>query len=153
MISMRKPSMLLPIALVVGCAVADNGAVELSWAFRPASSALPDKFVDCNANGEPGTHPIDTVALDWAVEGETGTFEWPCGGFTGATGFVVPVGDATLTVRPVCAGGIPLDPASVRAPATIVRGVTKADVVSLGAVQIVVQVSSCLEQPCICHDP
>ncbi len=139
------------LLFATGCSITSDGAVELSWTFRPASSSLPDMFEGCNANNEGGTHPIESIALDWDVDGAKGSFSWPCGNFTGATGFDVPPGQAALTVRPICTDAIPLDPASFIAPAPIVRDVAKADVVSLGVIEIVIQVSSCLEQPCVCH--
>ena len=139
--------------LVHGCGVVDNGAVELSWTFRPASSALPDKFVGCNANEAPGTHPVAAIELAWDVDGHKGSRQWPCVSSTGATQFELPVGQAVLTVVPVCSGEIPLDPASFIAPAPYQRQVSTGDIVSLGAIEIVLQVSSCTQQPCICHDP
>ena len=148
-----KPRCVLAALLFGGCAVVDDGAVELSWTFRPASSSLPDKFVGCNANNEPGTHPIEAIELDWDVEGHQGSRQWPCVSSTGATRFELPPGQAVLTVTPVCADGIAVDPVSFIAPAPYQRDVARGDTVSLGAVEIVLQVSSCLEQACICHGP
>lgn len=127
--------------------------MELSWTFRPASSGLTDKFVDCNANDYPGTNPIDQIELGWNVDGHLGSARWPCGASTGATRFELPTGQAVLTVVPVCANEIPLDPASFIAPAPYQRQVSTGDAVSLGAIEIVLQVSACDHQPCICHDP
>src|SRR4051812_39574188 len=95
-----KPTLVL--CLLGGCSSVDDGAVELSWTFRPASSSLPDKFVGCSANNEPGTHPIDAIELDWDVDGQEGHRTWPCENSTGATRFELPLGQAVLTVFPVC---------------------------------------------------
>lgn len=147
--------MRIPIALVclTACAGVDDGAVEMSWTFRPASSSLPDMFVGCDANGEAGSHPVATMELDWNVNGIEGSRQWPCDNSTGATSFEVPPGHAVLTVTPICATGLPSDPAAYIAPAPFERDVKGGDVVSLGAIEVVLQVSSCLEQPCVCHDP
>lgn len=139
------------LVLATGCTAVDDGAVELSWTFRPASSSLPDKFVDCSANNEPNSTPVVAVKLSWDVDGVEGSAQWPCQNHTGATKFELPPGQAVLTVSPVCASDIALDPASYIAPAPYQRQVTTGDVVSLGAVELVLQVESCEEQPCICH--
>ena len=60
--------MLLP--LVAACTQVDGGAVELSWKLRPASSSLPDKFVDCEP-GLDGTSPVTRIRLDWEVIGRS----------------------------------------------------------------------------------
>lgn len=145
-----KPALI--ISVLAGCTVVDDGAVELSWTFRPASSSLPDKFVGCNANNEPGTNPVAAIELDWDIEGHEGSAQWPCESSTGATKFELPPGQAVLTVTPICTGGIPTDPISFVAPAPYQRDVSRGDTVNLGAVEIVLQVSSCLEQACICHN-
>ena len=144
----------LPILLsITGCAGVDDGAVEMSWTFRPASSSLPDMFVGCNANNEGGSHPVASIELDWDVQGQQGHRAWPCVNSRGATRFEVPPGQAVLTVIPICESGLPSDPASFIAPAPFERDVNGGSIVSLGAIEIVLQVSSCLEQPCVCHDP
>lgn len=148
---MRNAPVKLLLLTMGACTAVDDGAVELSWTFRPASSSLPDKFVDCNANDEPGSSPVAAVKLTWTVGGVEGAAQWPCQNHTGATKFELPPGSAVLTVSPVCSGDIALDPASFIAPAPYQREVTTGDVVSLGAVELVLQVESCEEQPCICH--
>src|ERR1043165_493152 len=50
--------------LVHGCDTGSGGAVELSWKLRPASSALMDKFVDCQADSEAaGWGPVAQIRL------------------------------------------------------------------------------------------
>ena len=146
-----RPSNRAVLVLVFACACSgvDGGAVELSWAFRPASSALEDKFVNCDS-GKLGTNPIAAIRLDWTVEQQVDHEEWPCGDSHGVTGFVLPVGAALFSVSPVCDFG-PANPASYIAPAVEERTVISGDTVSLGAVELVVQVTDCGVQDCICE--
>jgi hypothetical protein len=55
-----------------------------------------------------------------------------------------------LSVSPICAGG-PAAPDTYTAPAPVQRTVNVGDTVSLGAVELILQVSSCELQPCICQ--
>jgi len=142
---------------VHGCDTVNGGAVELSWKLRPASSSLPDKFVDCDP--EPGTGPYDTqpitnMRLSWRVNGQEGSQAWRCQDNHGVTGFDLPEGTAQLSVTPECADG-PASPDTYITPGIIERVVTRGDTVSLGAVELVVTVSYCgpatgATQPCIC---
>lgn len=136
---------------VHGCDDVSGGAVELSWKLRPGSSSLEDKFVDC-ASGKPGTNPVTRIRLDWQVGADAGFATWPCKDNAGVTGFELPVGQALLSVTPECAEGAAL-PASYIAPAPERRAVILGDTVSLGAVELVVLVSYCDDQPCICALP
>ncbi|MBA3540967.1 MAG: hypothetical protein H0T79_15250 [Deltaproteobacteria bacterium] len=128
--------------------------MELSWRLRPSSSALPDKFVDCNANNEPGTGAVTEIRLDWKVDvdGElvTGSSEWQCGDNHGVTGFDLPTGAALLSISPVCADR-DADPATYIAPAPERREAIAGQTISLGAMELVLQVNSCDVQPCICQ--
>jgi hypothetical protein len=152
---------------VHGCDSVNGGAVELSWKLRPASSALPEKFVDC-ASGQPGALPVTRIRLGWQVPvGDTmqeGSESWPCQDNHGATGFELPQGTADLSVTPECGTGSSVTEAAPNtyiAPATVQRLVTPGDTVSLGAVELVVSVSDCRDapgagaaaQPCICDRP
>jgi hypothetical protein len=150
------------VLVVIACAVAacsdvDGGAVELSWKLRPASSSLEDKFVDCRS-GQDGTNPVTAIRLDWSVdvvvngtvEQQVAAEEWPCDDSHGVTGFVLPEGSALFSITPLCGFG-PADPASFVAPAVEQRRVIVGDTVSLGAVELIVQVSDCAVQPCICQ--
>lgn len=138
-------------ALAASCAQVDGGAVELSWTLRPASSSLTDKFVSCNATIDNVQFEVAEVRLDWEpVSGEPGSTAWPCDDSHGVTKFELPTGDTLLTVTPICATG-PAAPDTYIAPAPERRTVIAGDTVSLGAVELVLQVSSCDQQPCICH--
>lgn len=138
---------------VHGCAAVDGGAVELSWKLRPASSSLPDKFVLCDtgklgSDGEP-LPPVTRIRLDWEVGTRSGFASWRCDDNHGVTGFDLPEGDALLSVSPECGMG-PASEVSYTAPAALQRHVILGDTVSLGAVELVLQVSYCGQQPCIC---
>jgi hypothetical protein len=135
--------------LLAACVDVDGGAVELSWKLRPASSSLEDKFVDCDS-GQPGTNPVTRIRLDWDVNGVLGSRSWRCDDNHGVTGFDLPEGEALLSIAPVCAEG-PASEATYTAPAPIMRRVIAGDTVTLGAVEIVLQVSYCGQQPCICE--
>lgn len=135
--------------VVSGCTEVDGGAAELSWKLRPASSGLEDKFVQCDS-GKPGTGPITRMRLVWEVGEETDFEEWPCGDSYGVTGFALPEGLALFSVVPICESG-PADPASYIAPAVERRNVILGNTVSLGAIELVVQVSTCDTQVCICR--
>lgn len=141
---------------VVGAAAcnggADGGAVELSWRLRPAEGPLPDNpcspFVCCTQTGS-GTGPISAIRLDWQVGSEHSEQSWDCNVGNGVTGFDLPPGQALLTVSPVCVSGS-ADPATYAAPAPIARTVIAGGTISLGAVELVLQVSSCTQQTCVC---
>jgi hypothetical protein len=136
--------------LVHGCgSSADGGAVELSWKLRPSSSELSDKFVNCNS-GKDGTGPIVEMRLEWDVDGVRDGTQWPCDNNYGVTGFDLPKGVALLSVVPICETG-PASPDTYTSPAPAERTVNPGDTVSLGAVELVVVVSYCDSQPCICH--
>lgn len=147
--SNRLALVILGVSLGFGCDTVDGGAVELSWKLRPASSASEDKFVDCTSD-EPGTGEVTSIRLSWPEGDAVELEEWPCSDSHGVTGFVLPPGPTLFTITPICASG-PADPASYIAPAVERRDVKTGDTVSLGAVELVVQVSSCDRQPCICH--
>ena len=133
------------------CATVDGGAVELSWTLRPASSSLTDKFVSCDANIDNVQFHVAEIRLDWVSMGEPGPgTAWPCGDSHGVTKFELPPGDTLLRVSPVCDSG-PAATDTYTAPAPERRTVIAGDTVSLGAVELVLQVSSCDRQPCICH--
>jgi len=135
---------------VHGCTGGDGGAVELSWRLRPSSSSLPDKFVDCAANGAPGTRPVTRVRLEWESEGEIGSTSWNCGDNHGITGFDLQPGSALLSVVPMCDGRDAL-PGTYITPAPQQRAVIAGETISLGAIEIVLQVNNCDIQDCICE--
>ena len=143
-------TVLVPLVLLlVGCTQVDGGAVELSWKLRPASSSLPDKFVEC-ASGLDGTNPVTRIRLDWEVIGRSSGFaSWRCDDSHGVTGFDLPEGEALLWITPECAEGA-ANTRTYTSPAPEQRHVILGDTVSLGAVELVLQVSYCGQQPCIC---
>lgn len=152
------PAQIVVLAMLTGCDTVDGGAVELSWKLRPASSSLPDKFVECRS-GELGTNPVTKMRLEWSVrtgdnEIVQGADEWPCDDSHGVTGFDLPPGTALLSVKPIC-GAVPNEFDAVSesyiAPAAEQRRVTLGDTVGLGAVELVVVVSDCPNQSCICE--
>lgn len=140
--------------LVHGCEDVNGGAVELSWKLRPSSSALEDKFVGCDPKRD-GTNPVIKMRLDWEVRDDTdvwtGFRAWDCDDNHGVTGFELPAGEALLTVTPVCQDGAAAVRSSYIAPAAEQRRVIVGDTVSLGAVEIIVVVTDCPTQPCICE--
>ncbi len=131
--------------------------MELSWKLRPASSALEDKFVNCRSN-EAGTGVVTAIRLDWtvdvlvdgAVEQQVDSEQWPCGDSHGVTGFVLPEGSGLFSIVPLCDFGV-APAGSFVAPAVEQRRVIVGDTVSLGALELIVQVSNCDVQPCICQ--
>lgn len=139
------------VALLAACQGVSGGAVELSWALRPASSDNPNKFIDCALNGGTTT-ALTAIRLVWtSADGETSSDSWNCTDNHGVTGFALAPGDTLLSVVPECGVHIAANPLTYTSPAPVVRAVHAGDTVSLGAVQLVLQVSSCDLQPCICH--
>jgi hypothetical protein len=125
-----------------------GGAVELSWKLRPASSARNDKFVDCQLDPQEqvkeGWGAVTRILLRWKVGGTQGSRDWDCNENHGATGFDLAQGMAELSVVPECGDPpVPAAPETYITPATLEREVTRGEVVSLGAIELVVAVSSC----------
>jgi hypothetical protein len=134
---------------LAACGDVTGGAAELSWKLRPASSALEAKFVDC-ASDQDGTGPVEAIRLHWDVGGVLGEEQWSCGDSHGVTGFALPAGVALFSVEPICLDG-PARASSYIAPAAEQRTVIVGNTVSLGAVELVVQVSDCATIDCICE--
>jgi hypothetical protein len=156
--------------LVHGCDMVSGGAVELSWKLRPASSSLPDKFVECTPDKKTGAGSVTGIRLHWLVaepdgHSSQGSNVWRCEFNHGVTGFDLAEGTANLWITPECGADMDqaADPATYIAPASVQRNVMRGDTVSLGAVELVVAVSYCRyqdpppgpgvpTQPCICDD-
>ena len=136
--------------LVHGCTNVTGGAVELSWKLRPRSGPITG-FLDCDGAR------IAFIELAWDVNGVTDSRTWNCGDGHGVTGFDIPVGSVLLSVRPICPAVPPQGPQPAQVGTYIVPAPERRDVIvgntiSLGAVELVLQVSDCSDmQPCVCQ--
>lgn len=102
---------------------------------------------------------ITRVRLHWQVGSATCSRWWSCGDNHGATRFEVPPGVASLTLTLECGeatAGLgeceddqPADPATYIAPAIVQRDAIRGEVVTLGAVELVVS-DACPLGPCTC---
>lgn len=133
---------------VAACTDVNGGAVELSWRFRPQSGG-GTSFLDCTS-GLPGTGAIDRIELDWRSGDVVDSASWKCTDGHGVTGFVVPSGGALFSVKPLCASG-PAAEGTYTAPSAELRSVNVGQTVNLGGVEMVLVVSDCGLQPCICQ--
>jgi hypothetical protein len=143
---------LVVLAAAPACSSVDGGAVELNWSLRPASASDRMDFISCTPRDSGFTAPpVEQIRLDWTVGAAHGFTEWDCGLYHGVTKFDLPPGDALLTLTPVCATGLARGDTYV-APAPIERTVGVGEVVTLGAVELILQVTGCTAtQPCICE--
>ncbi len=154
-LSSRRRLAFAALAVACGCTRVDGGAVELSWKLRPESGPASDPknpFLDCNI-GEPNTSPVSEIQIEWSpCTGERCTARWDCTQNHGVTGFDLDEGDVLLTITPLCADG-PASPMAYEPAAPIQRSVVTGNIVNLGAVELVLQVSSCdpTNHPCICE--
>ncbi len=131
-----------------GCTNVSGGAVELSWKLRAAAGSR-ETFLSCNV-GLSGTGRVTDIRLDWDVDGALGFRQWRCEDDHGVTGFELPEGNALLSVSPICNGvAAALD--TYTAPAAEQRNVIVGNTVSLGGVELLLEVSSCQDRPCICQ--
>lgn len=147
---------------VHGCANVTGGAVELSWKLKAASGAL-DNFVACDSSGRlydstgahlPNTGNITNIRLHWESDDVPSFVDFTCSANHGVTTFILPPGEAFLWVSPVCeVTGDAEDhqPPAYTAPAPVQRSVTVGNTISLGAVELILQVSECNDQHCICQ--
>ncbi|HEX8114999.1 MAG TPA: hypothetical protein VF516_45035 [Kofleriaceae bacterium] len=151
---------------VHACDLGNGGAVELSWSLRPASGEGSNKFVGCerseqDSNGtQVQVRAITRVRLHWTVEGAACSRAWSCDDNHGATRFEVPRGTADLTVTLECGAPTPglseceddhpADPATYTTPAIVQRDSIRGEVVTLGAVELVVSDAACPQEPCTC---
>ena len=131
-----------------GCSDVSGGAVELSWKLRAATGSTAT-FLDCNVGLE-NTGRVTHIRLDWEVDGIPGFEQWSCEDDHGVTGFELPEGPALLRVSPVCGtAAAALD--TYTAPAPEQRNVIAGNTISLGGVELLLEVSSCQDRPCICQ--
>jgi hypothetical protein len=137
---------------VHGCADVDGGAVELSWKLRAATGS-DRTFLDCNVDIA-GARAVTHIRLDWEVAGITDFRQFECDEAHGVTAFELPEGRALLRVSPVCTfDDVQMAAASETyiAPAPEQRTVIAGNTVSLGGVELLLVVSDCDKQPCICQ--
>lgn len=154
-VSVAKPLRAVVFALclaVHGCADVDGGAVELSWKLR-ATTGSSETFLDCAIRLEPTNQEVQVaeIQLEWNVDGELGVRSWPCDDDHGVTKFELPAGVAQLHVRPICSNGVVPLASTFRAPAPEQRNVIVGNTISLGGVELLLEVSSCDLQSCICQ--
>ena len=137
---------------VHGCTDVDGGAVELSWKLR-ALTGSRDTFLDCAIQLAPTNQVVNVarIQLDWDVDGEQGVRSWPCDDDHGVTRFELPAGQALLRVSPICSNGMVAAASTFSAPAPEQRTVIVGNTVSLFGVELLLEVSSCDLQPCICQ--
>ena len=151
---------------VHACDLGTGGAVELSWALRPASgpgsgSGSNDKFVHCEGSKDQVVvRAITRVRLHWQVGSMACSRAWSCDDNHGATRFEVPQGIANLTLTLECGTATPGlgeceddQPAcstTYIAPAIVQRDSIRGEVITLGAVELVVSDAACPSEPCTC---
>lgn len=142
---------------VHGCADVNGGAVELSWKLR-AVTGSESTFLSCAITLSPTNARVQVarIQLEWDVEDEDGNHDlgvrsWPCDDDHGVTKFELPAGTALLHVSPICADETVALASTFRAPAPEQRNVIVGNTISLGGVEILLEVSSCDLQPCICQ--
>jgi len=128
-----------------GCADVQGGAVELSWKLRAATGSQ-QTFLECRPKN---ARVVDGIRLEWEVGGVQGPWQLPCEDDHGVTGFQLPEGTALLRVTPVCAS-VEVTPETYTAPAPEQREVIAGDTITLGGVELLLEVSSCPNAPCIC---
>jgi hypothetical protein len=152
---------------VHGCTSVNGGAVELSWKLRPASGAT-DNFVDCDSDGRlvdskgnlySNTGQLTTIRLHWEIDDVDSFTDFKCSASHGVTTFELHPGEAFLWVTPVCDdAGFVFDAVdnTFAAPAPQQRSVIAGNTIDLGAVELVLEVSSCVLNPtqqqfCVCQ--
>jgi hypothetical protein len=148
---------LLCLVVHAACTSVDGGAVELSWRLRPNSGAgISQPFVECDNPMLSGTGAVTGILLEWLVGEDHSSVVFDCNAGHGVTRFVLPPGQALLSVSPVCMLG-PAAATTYTAPAPKQSTVTVGNTVSLGAVELILQVTDCglgsgsASPPCICQ--
>jgi len=144
--------------MVHACDTGRGGAVELSWSLRPVPGAGTTQFTACHPDNPDAGWDIASIRLSWTLAdgscpAPACSQAWSCDDNHGATAFDVPRGIANLLVSPECSDGALPAPGTYIAPAIVQRNVIRGETVSLGAVELVVAISNCLQQPCICGTP
>jgi hypothetical protein len=160
-VTSRPRSVLVTLCLLVhGCANVDGGAVELSWKLRPTSGS-PNNFLACDGSGRvldsTGAPLVDAgamtfIRLHWTIGQIVGSRAFSCSTNHGVTRFELPQGNALLSITPLCTNLDTLQiceaPTSTYiAPAPEQRQVIVGDVVSLGALELLLD-PSYATKPC-----
>jgi hypothetical protein len=150
-VPLRAVALLLCL-FVHGCVDVNGGAVELSWKLR-AKSGSTSTFLDCDFRLAPsGTiTQVSEIQLEWDVDGMRNSKRWACDDDHGVTGFELPEGQALLSVSPICESGEVAAPSTFTAPAPEQRQVIAGNTISLGGVELLLEVSSCDFQTCVCQ--
>jgi hypothetical protein len=147
-----RPLVTLCLLVHAACTDVDGGAVELSWKLRAATgSTEAGDVVKCGACDQPRPGEVAKIRINWDGDAGSGSDVWCCKDGHGVTGFDLPAGDVLLTVTPICANDVPAEPDTYTAPAPEQRHVITGNTISLGAVELVLQVSSCGFQRCVCR--
>ena len=94
---------------------------------------------------------VADIELDWRVNAVAGHATFRCSDGNGRTAFELPTGTATITIAPRCPGDTPADPSTYAAPAPVQRTVVQGQTISIGAVELIIDVAGCTQQPCICQ--
>jgi hypothetical protein len=154
-VTVAKPLRAVVFALclgVHGCADVNGGAVELSWKLRAATGS-DHTFLSCAIRLDPTDQVVEVarIQLEWDVDGEHGIRSWPCDDDHGATKFELQEGSALLRVSPICTNGMVALASTFSAPAPEQRDVIVGNTISLGGVELLLEVSSCDVQACICQ--
>lgn len=126
-----------------GCTNVTGGAVELSWSLED----LDGVHIGCPTS-------VGDIALTWQTADGLGSSAWACDANRGVTNFVVPVGEALLSVAPRCASGAAPAASTFIAPPPVLRTFAEGDVVELHAVVLQLAVQSdtvnCAATACVC---
>lgn len=122
--------------------------------------------MDCEARDSENNllRAITRVRLHWQVAGSPPCSRaWSCDDNHGTTRFEVPRGAASLTLTLECGRATPglgecdddqpADPATYIAPAIVQRDAIRGEVITLGAVELVVSDVACPQEPCTCPVP
>jgi hypothetical protein len=104
----------------------------------------------CGAGETCLAREVSQIELDWDVGSTHGSTAFPCNDGNGRTAFVLATGTATIMVAPRCQDGLPADPRTYVAPAPVQYTVELGQTISVGAIELILDVSSCSQQRCVC---
>jgi hypothetical protein len=133
---------LVHVASSAACVEVNGGAVELSWSLRSFGGTRIEECDDVR---------IESIRLAWkaAPDGGSGTSlepdDWetfPCEDSRGITEFSIPAGRQMFWILPLCPGGTS-PTGDYEVPPPIVRTVTEGTVITLDALLVVADASTC----------